>query len=141
MKILWYNHFIQIWNYHYWYFLFRDLILEILDLQDNSKILQNVLNYLARKDKTEKFRGIWDGMKNNSQLLQVACKNDINDLVKFLVKRGCRLKTSRNTNDLIQENWSRHVLLSSYQIGFQMTQYFLSSLPPVGVIRDSRIQN
>ena len=96
------------------------MFLEILDLQDNSKILQNVLNYLARKDKTEKFRGIWDGMKNNSQLLQAACKNDINDLVKFLVKHGCRLKTSCNTKDLIQENWSRHVLLPSYQIGFQM---------------------
>ena len=78
-------------------------------------------------------------MKTNCQLLQAACKNDINDLVKFLVKRGFRLKTSRDTNDLIQENWSRHVLLSSYQIGFQMTQYFLSSLPPGRVIRDSRI--
>jgi hypothetical protein len=99
---------------HNYNFLSRDLFLEILDLSDNSKILQSVLNYLSRKDKTEKFRGIWDGMKTNSQILQAACKNDINDLVKFLVKRGFRLKTSCDTNNLIQENWSRHVLLLLY---------------------------
>ena len=103
------------------------MFLEILDLPDNSKILQNVLNYLSRKDKTEKFRGIWDRMKTNSQLLQAACKNDINDLVKFLVKRGFRLKTSRDTNDLIQENWSRHVLLLLEKISISNGERIFSS--------------
>ena len=87
----------------------RDLFLEILNLEDNSKskILQKVLNHLEHRDNTEEYKDIWNDMKENSQLLQAACKYENDDLVKYLVKNGCRLKTSHDTKDLVQENWSR----------------------------------
>ena len=90
------------------------MFLELLD-QDDTQLLQDVFDHLKRRlDQNSKV--ILNSLKLNSPILQKACRDDNYEFIKILVKNGCRLKTSKEKKDLVQDSWSRYC--KSLPIGF-----------------------
>ena len=79
---------------------FHDHLLLTIIRQDNADLLQEVLDHYETKP--EHYQKYLDHMKINSSVLKKACKKGNCDMIKILVKDGCRLRVSRPSEKLTE---------------------------------------
>ena len=68
---------------------FYDKVLLTIIKEDNGDLLQEVLEQFSKYDYYEKYL---EHLKINSPVLKRACRKGNSDMIKVLVKEGCRLK-------------------------------------------------
>lgn len=80
----------------------EDILLFKIIQEEKSEILHDILDSYQEE---KKYSDILKGLRINSPILIEACRKDNYELVKAMVKHGCRLYTSHNTEKF--HHWSR----------------------------------
>ena len=96
---------------------FQDSLLIKIIRQDNAELLQDVLEHYSSKP--EVYKLYLQHMKINSPVLKMACKKGDYDMIKILVRNGCRLKISQRPKERLEQ---LRILHRRYKL---LTCYFL----------------